>query len=63
MQFVVDSTGRPLVTTAKTLRTSDDDFTQAVLVALPTLHFNPARLGGRPVAQLVQMPFQFKLTP
>jgi TonB family protein len=63
LQFVVDSTGRPLPRTTKVLRSSHDDFTKAVLLVLPGFRFEPARRGGRSVAQLVQMPFHFNLTP
>jgi TonB family protein len=61
-QFTVDTTGAPIVETFKVLRSTHDLFTQAVRNALPTLRFNPARVGGRPVRQLVQMPFNFNLS-
>jgi TonB family protein len=61
-QFVVDQTGTPDVTTFKVLKSTNELFTEAVQNALPAMRFNPAEVGGRPVKQLVQMPFQFSLT-
>jgi protein TonB len=61
-QFVVDQTGTPDVTTLKVLKSTHELFTQAVQNALPAMRFNPAQVGGRPVKQLVQMPFAFSLT-
>ena len=61
-QFAVDTTGAPIVETFKVLKSSHDLFTLAVKNALPTLRFTPAQVGGRPVRQIVQMPFQFNLS-
>ena len=61
-QFTVDTTGAPVMETYKTLKSTHDLFTQAVMAALPGMRFNPALVGGRPVRQLVQMPFQFNLS-
>jgi len=63
MQFVVDTSGRAVLGTTKVLRSSHEEFTKAVLLALPSFRFNPARIDGRAVAQMVQMPFQFYLAP
>ncbi|HEX3868066.1 MAG TPA: TonB family protein, partial [Gemmatimonadaceae bacterium] len=60
-QFVVDTTGRAEMSTFKVLRSSHDLFTAAVLDGLPAMRFMPARVGGRAVRQIVQMPFQFRL--
>jgi protein TonB len=62
VQFVVDSSGRALPGTEHVLRSTHDGFTNAVLAMLPTYRFEPARLGGQPVAQVVQMPFYFNVT-
>jgi TonB family protein len=62
-QFVVDTSGNADMHSFKVLKTSHDLFTAAVRGALPTMHFYPALVGGRKVKQLVQMPFQFSLTP
>lgn len=63
LQFVVDTTGRPVLGSAKVLRSTDEEFTKAVLAALPSYRFHPARIGGHAVAQMVQMPFDFTLLP
>jgi TonB family protein len=61
-QFVVDTLGRPEMTTYKVLKSSDDRFTQSVRGALGVMRFYPAEVGGRKVKQLIQMPFQFSLS-
>jgi TonB family protein len=61
-QFVVDTLGRPDTATFKVLKSTHDLFTAAVKSNLADMKFNPAQVGGRPVKQLVQMPFQFNLS-
>ena len=61
--FVVDSTGRPIPSTFKVVKSSHDLFTKSVADALPELRFTPASIGGKKVAQLVQMPFVFSIAP
>jgi protein TonB len=61
-QFVVDTMGSPDAYTFKVLRSSDSSFTRAVYEALATMRFTPARVEGRKVKQLVQMPFDFQLS-
>ena len=58
-QFVVGPDGRADVATFKVLRSSHELFTDAVRNALPNMTFNAAKVGGRPVRQLVQQPFTF----
>jgi len=60
--FVVDTTGLPIPNTLKVLKSTHELFTDAVRNSLPMLRFTPARVGGRKVKQLVQMPFQFNLS-
>jgi TonB family protein len=62
-QFVVDTLGRPELATLKILRQTDLAFANAVRDAIPDMRFFPASIGDRPVRQLVQMPFEFSLTP
>jgi TonB family protein len=62
VQFVVDTSGNPVMNTFRILKSYHALFTSAVLQALPQMHFSPAELGGRKVRQLVQMPFQFNMT-
>ncbi|WP_337169786.1 energy transducer TonB [Gemmatimonas aurantiaca] len=60
-QFVVDSTGRANLDSFSALRSDHPLFTAAVKAALTRMHFMPAEIGGRRVAQLVQQSFQFQL--
>ena len=63
VEFVVDSTGHPRMDTFGVVHSTHPELVQAVRLALSTdrLEFAPATLGGRPVAQLVQQPFEFRL--
>jgi TonB family protein len=61
-QFVVDTSGQAVMETVKILKSAHDGFSAAVLAALPDIRFTPAQVGGRPVKQLVQMPFTFSLS-
>jgi protein TonB len=63
VQFVVDTLGRADTTTFKVLRSTHDLFTISVRHVLPEMQFGPAEIAGRKVKQLVQMPFQFSITP
>ena len=60
-QFVVDTLGHPDMDTFKVLKSTHDLFTNTVKESLPNMAFSPALVGGRPVKQLIQMPFQFNL--
>ena len=57
--FVVDTAGRVEVPTFRVLEATHAEFLEAVGKALPKMRFVPATVGGRPVRQLVQQPFQF----
>jgi protein TonB len=59
--FVVDTTGRADVSTFKVLKSTHQQFTDAVRRALPRMRFLPAEVGGRKVKQLVQQPFTFAI--
>jgi alpha-tubulin suppressor-like RCC1 family protein len=61
--FVVDTMGLAELATFKVLRSSHQEFTDAVLAVLPRMHYSPAMVGGRKVRQLVQQPFYFHVTP
>jgi TonB family protein len=62
VQFVVDETGTADLTTFRTLKSTNDLFTNTVRQYVPAMKFYAAEVGGRPVKQVVQMPFQFSLT-
>lgn len=73
MQFIVDTTGRAEMETVKDLWPSSkprltgelggyyDSFRRAIVHALANATFEPARIGGCKVRQLVQMPFGFRM--
>lgn len=61
VQFVVDTTGAPILRTLKVVRSGHALFTQAVQNSLRALYFLPARVGGRHVEQLAQMVYRFEL--
>jgi protein TonB len=60
-QFVVNEKGRVDRKTFRVLSSTHDQFSQAVNRALPQMRFKPAKIGGKPVSQLVQQLFVFKL--
>ncbi len=59
LRFVVDRTGKPALETVEIVRVSAFPFARAAVVTLATSRFNPATIGGCPVAQLVEFPFVF----
>ena len=59
-RFVVDSLGRVEVATIHIVSATDKQFGDAVRRALEKARFAPARLDGRAVRQVVEMPFDFK---
>jgi periplasmic protein TonB len=60
-QFVVNEKGRVDRNTFKVVSSTNTLFTDAVNRALPQMRFKPAKIGGKPVSQLVQQLFVFKL--
>ena len=61
-QFVVDETGAVDPHSIKVLKSSHEQFTAAVVEAIPHLRFTPAEVRGRKVKQLVQQPFTFAMS-
>ena len=59
-QYVVDTTGLPIVSTFKIIESSHPDFTASVREAIGGMRFSPALVGGRRVKQLLQQPFVFR---
>lgn len=57
VRFVVDSTGRADMATFQVIESPHDALTRAVRDNLPKMRFEPARIGTKPVRQLVVMPF------
>ncbi len=62
-RFVVDTMGAVEWATIAIVSATQPSFAAAVQVALRSASFAPARLGGRAVRQLVEMPFDFKPSP
>jgi TonB family protein len=60
-RFIVDPTGMVRPGSLTVIRSSHPLFTKAVVDGLRLLRFHPARVGGIPVAQLVEEPFTFTL--
>ena len=60
-QFVVNEKGRADRKTFKVISSTHRLFSDAVDRALPQMRFKPAKIGGKPVSQLVQQLFVFKL--
>jgi TonB family protein len=60
-QFVVNEKGRADPESFRVLSSTHPLFTGAVTRALPYMRFNPATIRGKPVSQLVQQLFVFKL--
>ena len=61
MEFVVDTTGRADVATARVITSPDERFTAAVRSALRDTRFVPGRYHGRAVRTLVRRAFRFEL--
>ena len=60
-EFVVDTSGRVLMSTFKALESTDSLFTEAVRKYLAAAEFLPAEVHGRKVALVVRMPFVFSI--
>jgi periplasmic protein TonB len=60
-QFVVNEQGSADRNTFRVLSSTHPLFTDAVSRALPQMRFKPAMIRGKPVSQLVQQLFVFKL--
>lgn len=61
MRFVVDSTGAVDMTSVRVLDFTHPEFVAAVRSAMPGMRFTPARLGEKPVRQLAEQMFSFKM--
>jgi TonB family protein len=59
LEVVVDSTGKPRDDTYGVIFSSHPLFARAAQDALKTAQFRPAMRNGRPVAQIVHLPFRF----
>jgi hypothetical protein len=59
--YIVDTLGIADTTSFQVVRSTHDEFAQAVRAAMPKMRFRPALLGGIKVRQLVQQNFTFKI--
>lgn len=59
-QFVVLENGAADMDTFKVINSTDDAFSAAVQDVVPRMRFIPAEISGKPVKQLVQLPFGFR---
>lgn len=62
-RFVVDTVGRVDTASMVVLDEPHPEFVNAVRTALARMTYHPAFLRGRAVAQLVEQPFVFRITP
>jgi TonB family protein len=61
-EFIVSAEGFADTTTVRIVATTHEDFTKAVLDALPFMRFKPAKIGHQTVNQLVLQEFRFQIT-
>ena len=60
-QFIVDASGRAALESFRILSSSNDLFSEAVRKSVLDTRFTAARLRGKPVSQMVQQLFVFRL--
>ena len=60
-QFVVDAKGRAVKESIRIVSSTNDLFGESVRKAIEQMRFAPARIGSKPVSQMVQQLFVFKL--
>jgi TonB family protein len=63
LRFVVDSSGRVDLLSIRVLDSTHAAFVSAVRDAIPGMRYRPARRGDRPVRQLAEQQFMFKIQP
>lgn len=62
-RYVVDTSGRADPASIQILRESNPAFTRAVREAIPAMRFTPGMVQGRPVRQVVEQGFEFRVAP
>ena len=62
MEFVVDTTGRAVKESIDCIDATFKDFSDAARAALMDMEFVPAMVDGHKISQIVQLPFEFKLS-
>jgi TonB family protein len=61
--YVVDTTGLVDTSTIDVMSSDDERFTESVRQALGAMRFRPAKRQGKPVRQLVEQKFHFRIQP
>lgn len=61
VRFIVDTSGTADVQSLEIIDSTDPQFAASVRDALPRMKFQPARLNGKRVRQLVEQPFRFNI--
>ena len=61
VRFTVDTAGRVDMASVQVVESTHPLFTAAVRMVLPTYRFTPSEAGGRRVASMAQMPFEFSI--
>ena len=62
LELVVDTLGRPEPATVRAVTSPNDSLSGAAVTAMKSCLFTPARIGGRAVRVLIQIPIDFKST-
>ncbi|OLB52408.1 MAG: hypothetical protein AUI08_00660 [Gemmatimonadetes bacterium 13_2_20CM_2_65_7] len=60
LELVVDTLGRPEPATVRAVTSPNDSLSSAAVTAMKSCLFTPARIGGRAVRVLIQIPIDFK---
>jgi len=60
LELVVDTLGRPEPATVRAVTSPNDSLSSAAVTAMQSCLFTPARIGGRAVRVLIQIPIDFK---
>jgi protein TonB len=63
VRFVVGTDGRVEMSSVRILESTHPAFAESVRATLPRMRFRPARVGDRPVRQLVELPLGFRFQP
>lgn len=63
VRYIVDMTGRVDTSTVHVLRSNHPMFTAAVVDALARMRFRPATIARKPVSQVVEQDFGFRIEP
>jgi TonB family protein len=61
VEMVIDTLGDPEIGTVRVKSSTDPAFTRVVKEVLPRLKFSPASYHGRPLRQMIQIPFEFAI--